>query len=115
MPPCLPTDPAWFFFISREGRLGVWSVEVADGRLTRLTGRVGIDVSPFYAPHGTRIAHQSAAFGPQKRLILRPLFVNNRLRHSMVVCEEQRDIQLSFRLPRPRRPVCSERQRRACR
>ena len=46
-------------FSARAGNADIWAVQMADGRLTRLTTDPWTDTNPFYSPDGQQIAFLS--------------------------------------------------------
>jgi len=81
--PALSPDGARIAFVlDIEGTTDIWSVDLDDGALTRITTNRGLvafweDSSPVWSPDGTRIAYNSegsvhivpAAGGPSRRLL----------------------------------------------
>jgi Periplasmic component of the Tol biopolymer transport system len=58
-----PDGRTLVFFSARAGNIDVWSVSVADGRLTRLTDNPAMDINPFFSPDGLTIAFMSDRLG----------------------------------------------------
>jgi len=58
-----PDGKRLVFFSSRSGNANIWSIDLADNSLTRLTSGPAMEINPFFSPDGRKIAFQSDRSG----------------------------------------------------